>query len=226
MMLALKLAYKNLIRAGLKTWLNALALSFAFVLIIFYNGLIDGWNNEARQDAIEWEDGNGQLLDASYDPADPFTIEEGHGILPAGEQENLMPILVWQGTIYPQGRMMPVMIKGIDVNQTTLKIPTQTLKESPDEYPVLIGQSMAKAAHLHQGDRVQLRWRDHNGTFDAAEVTVAGIFETNVPYVDAGQLWMPLHKLWDMTGLQGQVTFFVANEHYTRKKIAGWKFLD
>ncbi len=226
MMLSLKLAYKNLIRAGLKTWLNALALSFAFVLIIFYNGLIDGWNNEARQDAIEWQDGTGQLLNASYDPGDPFTIEEGHGFLPDSKQKNLTPILVWQGTIYPQGRMMPVLLKGIDVNQTTIKIPTNILKDSSEEYPVVIGRAMATAAHLHQGDRMQLRWRDHNGTFDAAEMTVAGIFETNVPFVDAGQLWMPLRRLWDMTGLKGQVTLFVANEYYTPKKIAGWEFLD
>ena len=45
-MLSLKLAFKNLLGAGLRTWLNVLALSFAFVLIIFYNGMIDGWNRQ------------------------------------------------------------------------------------------------------------------------------------------------------------------------------------
>ena len=34
MKLAFKLAYKNLIGAGLRTWLNVGILSFAFVLII------------------------------------------------------------------------------------------------------------------------------------------------------------------------------------------------
>ena len=42
MKLAFQLAYKNLMGAGLRTWLNVVVLSFAFVLIIFYNGLIDG----------------------------------------------------------------------------------------------------------------------------------------------------------------------------------------
>lgn len=226
MKLAFQLAYKNLLRAGLKTWLNALALSFAFVLIIFYNGMIDGWNNEARKDAIEWEYGKGQLQNALYDPIDPFTIEDGHGILPSGKQKDLTPVLIWQGNIYPQGRMMPVLIKGIDVNQATIKIPTQILIDSAAEFPILIGQRMAQASDLHKGDKIQLRWRDHNGTFDAGELTVAGIFETNVPFVDGGQIWMPLKKLWKMTGLKGQVTFFIGNENYTPEKIQGWKFQD
>jgi putative ABC transport system permease protein len=34
MKLAFKLAYKNLIGAGLCTWLNVLVLSFSFVIII------------------------------------------------------------------------------------------------------------------------------------------------------------------------------------------------
>jgi len=33
-MLAFKLAYKNIISSGIKTWLNVFILSFAFVLIL------------------------------------------------------------------------------------------------------------------------------------------------------------------------------------------------
>jgi putative ABC transport system permease protein len=60
-MLSLKLAFKNLLGAGLRTWLNVLALSFAFVLIIFYNGMIDGWNRQSRRDTQAWETGKGQF---------------------------------------------------------------------------------------------------------------------------------------------------------------------
>ena len=55
MKLALQLAYRNLMGAGLRTWLNVGVLSFAFVLIIFYNGILDGWNLQARNDTIAWE---------------------------------------------------------------------------------------------------------------------------------------------------------------------------
>ncbi len=49
MKLAFQLAYRNLIGAGLRTWLNVIVLSFAYVMIIFYNGILDGWNEQARR---------------------------------------------------------------------------------------------------------------------------------------------------------------------------------
>lgn len=72
MKLAFQLAYKNLIGAGLRTWLNVIVLSFAFVVIIFYNGMIDGWNEQAMNDSIAWEYGQGQLINDKYDPLDPL----------------------------------------------------------------------------------------------------------------------------------------------------------
>ena len=75
MKIAFQLAYKNLVGAGLRTWLNVSVLSFAFVVIIFYNGLIDGWNLQARNDGIAWEYGNGHLLNEAYDPYDPLSIQ-------------------------------------------------------------------------------------------------------------------------------------------------------
>jgi len=51
-MIAFKLAFKNLMGAGLRTWLNVSVLSFAFVIIVFYKGMIDGWDRQARNDAF------------------------------------------------------------------------------------------------------------------------------------------------------------------------------
>ena len=73
MKLAFQLAYKNLIGAGLRTWLNVAILSFCFVIIIFFNGIIDGWNQQAKKDSVEWQYGNGQLIHEKYDIFDPFS---------------------------------------------------------------------------------------------------------------------------------------------------------
>ncbi|RLD43233.1 MAG: ABC transporter permease [Bacteroidetes bacterium] len=224
MKLAFQLAYKNLLGAGLRTWLNAGVLSFAFVIIIFYNGLIDGWNKQASLDGVNWEYASGHLVNNTYDAFDPFSIEEGHGILPTAEQDNLSPILIRQATIYPQGRMMAAQLKGIEANQTTLKIPTQLLLSSKADIPALIGKRMAKSTKLKVGDIVLIRWRDRNGTFDADNVTIVGIFDTNVPTIDGGQLWIPIKKLWKMTGLEHHATLFVADEQYKYTKISGWRF--
>jgi putative ABC transport system permease protein len=224
MKLTFQLAYKNLVGAGLRTWLNVGVLAFSFIIIIFYNGLIDGWNEQAKHDSIAWEYGNGQLLHADYDPFDPFTILDGHGVLENELSKNLAPILLRQASIYPEGRMFSVALKGIDVNQTTLKLPTASLKNSNAKIPAMMGINMADAANLKKGDEVLLRWRDQGGTFDAAKITVVDIFETNVPTVDMGQVWSPIRKMWKMTGLENHTTFYVANENFQPSNISGWKY--
>jgi len=87
-----------------------------------------------------------------------------------------------------------------------------------------MGTRMAKTTNSKVGDEFLLRWRDANGTYDARNVTVVGIFKTNISEVDAGQLWLPLNKLWEITQLQNHATYFIANENYIQEDIAGWRF--
>jgi len=224
MKLAFHLAYKNLMGAGLRTWLNAGVLSFAFVVIIFYNGLIDGWNQQAKTDGINWEYGHGHLINDNYDVYDAFSIQDGNGELSEAQQENLTPVLIQQGNLYPNGRMMSIRIKGIDPNQKVLLLPTQLLNNSKVEIPVIIGKRMSESAKVKTGDEFLLRWRDKNGTYDAATVTVVGIFETNVPFIDGGQIWMSIDKLRELSLLKDRTTYFVANEQYEYAAIPGWRF--
>jgi putative ABC transport system permease protein len=58
--LILKLALRNILGAGLRTWLSVLALSLAYVAIITLQGLYDGMNDRAEQASIEAFYGDGQ----------------------------------------------------------------------------------------------------------------------------------------------------------------------
>ncbi|MBK5209784.1 MAG: ABC transporter permease [Flavobacteriaceae bacterium] len=224
MKLALKLAYKNLIGAGLRTWLNVAVLSFAFIIIIFFNALLQGWNNQAKEDGIAWDYGYGHILNNNYDPYDAFTLQDGHGKIPK-DIINATPILIQQGSIFPGGRMVSVLLKGIDPNQNILKIPSAVFKNSSAAIPAVIGKHMAASANLKIGDDVILRWRDKNGTFDASNITIVAIFDTTVASVDADQIWLPLNKLWEMTDLQNQATMFVVNKDYQIKTLDNWNFV-
>lgn len=223
MKLAFQLAYKNLIGSGLRTWLNVGVLSFAFVIMIFYNGLIDGWDQQAKLDSIAWEYGHGQLLEESYDPFDPFTLQDGHAEFDAKKVKNLTPILIRQASIYPDGRMLSVSLKGIEAEQEILDIPSAILGKSNAFIPALIGKRMAESAKLKEGDEVLLRWRDKNGTFDATNITINDIFDCNVPNVDNGQIWISIEKLWEITGLHQHATMFIASEDYRYQEMPGWK---
>ena len=199
-MIAFKLAYRNLVGAGLRTWLNVIVLSFSFVMIIWHKGLLDGWNVQARRDMINWEIGSGQYWHNKYDPYDPFSIIDSHGKLPEKMDADikkgmLAPILISQASIYPEGRIQSILLKGISPEQKILQIPSHELKSTTKEIPAIIGTRMASNTKLNIGDIVTVRWRDANGTFDAAEAKITGIFKTNVPAIDNGHMWIPLKYL-------------------------------
>lgn len=226
MRIAIRLAFKNLIGAGLRTWLNVSVLAFCFIVIVFYNGFLNGWQEQGRKDAKNWEYGNGQLYHADYDPYDVFTIKDSHGTLSKAKSSNLTPVLIQQATVYPNGRMNPTIIKGIPIDQDVINLPINLLSKSDANLPVLIGERMAQSLKVEKGDNILLRWRDKNGTYDAANITIADIFDSNVTAIDNGQIWMPLEKLWQMTGLTNEATMYIANEQYQLRQIDGWEFHD
>lgn len=225
MKLALKLAYRNLIGAGLRTWLNVIVLSFSFVMIIWAKGLMVGWDHQAKTDMEQWEIGKGQFWHNQYDPYDAFTITDSHAPIPETfkseiESKAMVPVLIAQGTIYPQGRMQTVMIKGIQTDQTLLKIPSNKLDTISDAIPAIIGASMANSSHLNKGDRVILRWRDSKGTFDATEIEIVDIFSSNVPAVDVAQVWIDLKTMQEKLLLPNEATLFsIANADEKRASV-------
>ncbi len=230
-MLEIKLAIRNLLGAGLRTWLNVFVLSFAFIFILFYNGILDGWNEQARNDTQAWEIASGQFWTPGYDPYDPYSLQDAHTPLSAEAQrlvaqKQLVPVLITQATAYPQGRVESTLLKGIDPDQETLQLPTEALKSSDNGIPAIIGRRMAESCNLKENDVLLVRWRDRNGTFDAREVRIAKIFKTNVPAVDNAQIWIPLAMLQEMTAMPNEATLLVRGNNTTIERLNKWEFKD
>ncbi|HBB00121.1 MAG: hypothetical protein A2W86_13510 [Bacteroidetes bacterium GWD2_45_23] len=231
-MLIIRTAFKNIIGAGRATRLNIAVLSFVLVIMTAYNGMLDGWIAESRRDTIDWDAGWSQLWHPNYDKYDIFTLPDAHGKIPIQIDNALQagmatPVLVIQASVYPQGRMLNIQLKGIDPEQQILKIPSLSLHSAGGETPVVIGKRMAATTNLKKGDRVMLRWRDRNGVFDAREVQVAAIFETTVGSADAGQMWIALDDLYAMTDMQGEATYIVMQrESPVSADTGGWHFKD
>jgi len=229
MKLAIKLAFRNLIGAGLRTWLNVIVLSFSFVVIIWMKGIMTGWDHQAKKDMTDWEIGGGQYWQEKYDPYDPFTFSDSHAPIPQMfrneiEKGDMEPFLVTQGSVYPQGRIQQVMIKGINPEQKLLLIPSQKLDTAvSDAIPSIIGSVMARNLKVNVGDRVMIQWRDANGTFDASEILITCVFSVNVPSVDQGLIYIPLGKLQSMLNLPGEATILTyRNGEVSRPVITGW----
>jgi putative ABC transport system permease protein len=232
-MTILKLAVKNMLGAGLRTWLNVIVLSFCFVLIIFFQGLLEGINRQVATDMVNSYYGGGQVWQAEYDPYDPLSLQDAHGPLPPGieslvEEGKAVPLLIMQGSIYPEGRFVSILLKGIDPGQKILDIPLEALAEEMEEIPVVIGSRMARDVGLAEGASVMVRWRDADGTFDAQQAKVVKVFKTSVQAVDSGQFWISLERLRRMGRMEGEATLAILGQEISppAEGMDSWLFRD
>ena len=229
----IKIALKNLLGARLRTFLNVFITSISFFMIIFITGLYDGMRQHAKQVTIETEIAGGAYWHPLYDPTDPMTFEKSHSTLPPEinglvKDGKAVPVLVRQASIYPNGRIMPVIMKGIDPSQNIVNMPTYTLEKDRNiNIPVLIGKGMANNAKLNVGDSFTIRWLDADGTYDADEGTVVHIMDTENFKLDIGQIWIPLKKAQEMLALENQVTYVSYGvEEKKIKKSGDWVHRD
>ena len=154
-----KIALKNLIGARLRTFLNVFVTSISFFVILFISGMYNGMRQYAKQTTIDTEIAGGSYWHPNYDPIDPMSFEKSHSRIPIAlkkliDLKEAFPILVIQASIYPNGRMMPVIMKGIPPEQSIINMegnntdkinPTKMLANHDEvEIPVLIGSGMAE----------------------------------------------------------------------------------
>ena len=210
-----RLALRNIMGAGLRTWLNVLVLSAAFVMIVWVQGMIEGMNRTMIDAKIDFEIGGGQYWQASYDPYDPLSFEDSHATLPELLSEMVSlgeatPLLIATGAIYPRGQAQPVVLIGMDPGQAILNLPTGELAEgTAGDVTAMIGSETARETGLREGDYLTVRWRDVNGTFDADEVRIAHIAGLTIPGLDRGQVWLPIEDLRDMLQMPGEASVVV-----------------
>lgn len=234
-MLLLKLAFRNITHAGVRTWLNVIVLSFAFVLIVLTEGLYDGMSQQVRDAAIDSNVGGGQFWQKDYDPYNPFSFEVSHSEIPADlkkeiDRGNASAVLIASAAIFLRNHIQSINLKGIDPNQKIVNIPAFILKNEIDSsiIPGLIGSRMAKSTGLQAGDYVSVRWRNIEGTYDAGDIKILKVMNTDVPSIDKDQIWIPLQKLRKIMQAPGQATIITLNKNIRRIPINNrdWIFKD
>jgi ABC-type lipoprotein release transport system permease subunit len=208
-----KIALKNLLGARLRTFLNVLVTAFSFFLILFMSAMYDGMLQHAKQVTMDTEIAGGAYWHPEYDPLDPLTFEDAHSVPPAAVQalvgeKKAFQVLVSQASIYPGGRIMPAIMKGIPPGQNIVNMPTDALSGHEEiALPVLIGKGMASDTKLEVGDVFTIRWLDADRTYDANEGTVVHIMDTENFKLDMGHIWIPLNKAQAMLAMEGEATY-------------------
>jgi ABC-type lipoprotein release transport system permease subunit len=215
-----QIALKNFLRQGMRSFLNVLVTALAMVAVVFNISLYNGFQDQAVRNMASTDVAGGHYRMPDFDLLAPMEWEDQtfkapdalSGLTPSDKAE----VLVLQGQIFPNRRLFPVQLRGVEMQQTLLDIPLNKLEEwkAPvdDVIPLIIGKQMAGKSHLHIGDGVVLRWRDRFGAVDALDARVVDVVPLINPRIDEGVVWMRLDHLRQITHREGEVSWVAVKE--------------
>lgn len=225
-----KIALKNFVRQGMRSVLNVVVTALAMIAVVFNLSLYNGFQDQAVRNMQATDVAGGHYRTPEFDLLSPtdwedhtFKVPQVLASLPHAEKAE---VLLLQGQIFPNRRLFPVQLRGMEMQQTLLELPFDKLKEwdkpAIDVLPIIIGNQMAAKAHLGLGDMVVMRWRDRFGAVDALDAQVVDVVPLINPRIDEGVVWMRLDHLRKITQRDDEVSWVAVKEF--KEAIEGKQF--
>jgi putative ABC transport system permease protein len=227
MNLFLRLAWRNVWRQRRRTLLIAAGMGVVMGLLVFYDGLIGGFEQAIYGNAIQLLGGNVQVHAPGYNekigrkPLLP--LENPDAVVQAAEEHpNVVAAskrIVTGGLVTNREGAFAVTIVGVEVEKESRITPVaDTIAEgrylNPDDGDlIVIGQGLATAMEIGVGDRVTMVGNSKNEQTRQRTMTVVGIFDVGVPSVEKTTVYMSLGEAQQLFGLDGQVTEVVVSLH-------------
>jgi ABC-type lipoprotein release transport system permease subunit len=200
------------------------------IALIFMLSLLNGFQAQATRNMVTTDMAGGQYRAPDFDILTPTEWEDRTlsvpNVLHTLSASNKAEVLVQQGLLFPNRRIYPVQLRGIEITQSLLDLPLSKLKtygpQPPDVVPIVVGRRMAKKAHLTKGATLVLKWRDKNNVVDARNVLVVDVVNFNNPRVDESLVWVRLDHLRTMTTRPGEVSWVAVRKFVG--SVDGMKF--
>ena len=220
MILYLRLAWRNIWRHRRRTVIIVLAMGLSLGLMMFYDGLIDGFNNAIAGNAVRVLGGNIQVHAAGYREK-----VESNPLLPLSDDSAVVQAALAQPDVIAASRRIqtgglvsnregsfPLSVIGIEpeveapVSLIAEHIVDGRFLEASDEDSILIGKGLADALALNVGDRVTMVGSDINKQNRQRTMTVIGIYDVGLPSFEKGSVYISLAEAQSLFGLRGQST--------------------
>ena len=224
------IAWKNFYGQGVRAFLNVFVTAFTMIALIFMLSLLNGFQAQATRNMVATDMAGGQYRAPNFDILTPTEWEDRTlsvpNVLHSLSASDKAEVLVQQGLLFPNRRIYPVQLRGIEVTQALLDLPLSKLKtygpQPSGVVPVIVGMRTAKKAHLKKGTTLVLKWRDKNNVVDARNVLVIDVVNFNNPRVDESVVWLRLDHLRAMTARPGEVSWVAVKKFVG--KVDGMKF--
>lgn len=220
MSLYLRIAWRNVWRQRRRTFLIAIGMGVTMALLVFYDGLIGGFEQAIYGNAIQLLGGNIQVHAPGYsDKAGRkplLPMENPDAVVQAAESHPDVVVaskrIVTGGLVTNREGAFAVSIVGIETDKEGKITPvSQNITSGryllPDDGDVIvIGQGLATAMEIEVGDRITVVGNSTHEQTLQRTMTVIGIYDVGVPSVEKTTIYVSLAEAQSFFGLDGQVT--------------------
>ena len=218
MKLYLRLAWRNVWRHRRRTLIVVLAVGLTMAMMMLYDGIINGFQQNVNANAVKVMGGNIQIHNGEY-PANK------NGLLPVPDDqqviaaaESLPQVITAARRIQTSGLAsnregaFPLIIIGVEPEKEALvsliaqNVSAGRYLTSTDQDMVYIGKGLADAMGVTVDDRITLTGRGTHKQMRTRSMTVAGIYDIGMADTEKGTLFMSLAEAQDLYNLTGQST--------------------
>lgn len=217
MQLYLRLAWRNIWRHKRRTIIIVLAMSLTLALMMWYDGLMNGFTDAIYGNAVKILGGNVQVhaegyrAEANSNPL--FPLADPQAVIKAAESNPLTLAATQRihtgGLVTSREGAFSVGIIGIEPEkELKVNIIGQNVKEgrnltSDDLDNVLIGKGLADAMGVKVGDRITMVGRSQHEQMRQRTMTVVGIFDLGLTDIEKQSVYISLGEaqaLYEVTG--------------------------
>jgi ABC-type lipoprotein release transport system permease subunit len=217
MKLYLRLAWRNIWRHRRRTVIIVLAMSMTLALMMWYDGLINGWTDAIYGNAVKVLGGNiqvhaeGYRAEANSNPL--FALADPQAVVRAAE-ENSQTLAATQriktgGLVTSREGAFSVGIIGIEPEkEIKVNIIGQNVKQgrnlaSDDLDSILIGKGLADAMGVTVGDRITMVGSSQHEQMRQRTMTVVGIFDLGLADMEKQDVYISLREAQTLYEVEG-----------------------
>lgn len=227
MNLYLRLAWRNIWRHKRRTVIIVLAMSMSLSLMMFYDGLMNGFTDAIYGNAVKVLGGNIQVHAEGYraevgsTPLLPLT--DAQAVVNAAEA-NPMVVAATQrintgGLVTNREGAFAVEITGIEPEkEVQVNIIGQYVTDgrnltSDDTDNILIGKGLADAMDVTVGDRITLVGRSQNKEMRQRTMTIVGIFDLGMADIEKQTVYISLAEAQSLYELSAPTAVAIFLQH-------------
>jgi putative ABC transport system permease protein len=220
MRLYLRLAWRNIWRYKRRTLIVVLAIAIGLALMMWYDGLIAGFDQAIYGNAIKVLGGNIQVYAEGY-----HSKTNSNALLPLADDQAVVKAALAQPQVLAATRRITtggmatsregafaVEITGIepeqekDINLAAQHVVAGRYLTTNDADMMLIGKGLADAMDIQVNDRITLVGQATHAQTRQRTMTVVGIFDLGMPDLEKRTIYISLSEAQDLYGLAGRTT--------------------